>query len=239
MPSPFKDILQLEAEVRIFINRYKSTVVNSSKRVSDYFEMGCYNDIVKFYREKNYTVAIQNLQKGAYRYKCTTAGLQSNFSYFKIESIGRAEEYEIHHNLAVQSSWDPDIFTTPDISVIKKNCAQVTKHYYDTGKPFSFVANEDLVTFCECKNYAPYPELIFGFVGILNELFYSLTRHSGVTYGTSHIAPSLMISGKPNKQTLRIKQSLENRYQINIIFDLFYSKRVTFSKSRISKLRTL
>ena len=52
-----------------------------------------------------------------------------------------------------------------------------------------------------------------------------------------HIAPSLMISGKPNKQTTRIKQSLEGRYCINIIYDLFYTGSFTFSKGNVNNLR--
>jgi hypothetical protein len=46
-----------------------------------------------------------------------------------------------------------------------------------------------------------------------------------------------MISGKPNKQTNNIKSSLENRYCVNIIYDLFYSATFTFSKRKINDLR--
>ena len=61
--------------------------------------------------------------------------------------------------------------------------------------------------------------------------------NSGETHSSAHIAPSLMISGKPNKQTTTIKKSLENRYCINIIYDLFYNATFTFSKGNINDLR--
>jgi hypothetical protein len=52
-----------------------------------------------------------------------------------------------------------------------------------------------------------------------------------------HIAPSLMISGKSNKQTDNIKESIEKRYCVNVLFDLFYSATYTFSKRNITNLR--
>ena len=60
---------------------------------------------------------------------------------------------------------------------------------------------------------------------------------NGIEHNPIHIAPSLMISGKPNKQTKNIKISLEKRYCVNILFDLFYSATYTFSKGNVSNLR--
>lgn len=120
--SPFKSQALLEKEITEFLNKFKSIVSNQAKRISDYFEMSCFNHIVRYYEFQGYTTTVENLQAGKYRYKCSTSGIQSNFSHFKIlKTEGRRKyEFEIQHNLAVQSSHDDDIFTTPDIRIIKR-----------------------------------------------------------------------------------------------------------------------
>lgn len=237
--SPFKDIALFETEIKEFINKFKAIVVTHSKRVSDYFEMSCFNDVVRFYELNGYKITIENLQKNEYKYKCSTSGIQANFSHFQA-TITQGEEifqYEIHHNLAVQSCHDNDIFTTPDISVIKANTAQTILGYYETNTRFSFVENKSLMSFCECKQFQPFPELLFNFIGVVNELRQDIIFNKFEELKPVQIAPSLMISGKPNRQTLRIKNSLESRYCVNIIYDLFYSRSITFSKQYFKNLR--
>lgn len=195
--------------------------------------------MVRFYELKGYDVKPQNLQAGQYRYKCSPAGIQSNFSNFGATiKIGKKDiEFEVQHNLAVQSSHDPEVYTTPDICVIVKDSVQYSKTYYDTKTTFSFVENDDMLTFCEVKQFSPFPELLFNFIGVLNELMKEYMINKGEEDKPPHIAPSLMISGKPNKQTKRIKDSLEGRYCINIFYDLFYSGTYTFSKANIDDIR--
>jgi len=237
--SPFKDWDVFEMEIQAFANKYKAIVVNQAKRTSDYFEMSCFNYIVRFYELNGYELEIKNLQSGKYRYKCSPAGIQSNFSHFEasIELDNKKLYFEIQHNLAIQSSQDNKIFTTPDISVIKKEKVKYTNEYYNTKTTFSYVENKDLMTFCEVKQFNPFPELLFNFIGVLNELKIEYMTDNGTQHPTNHIAPSLMISGKANKQTTTIKESLESRYCINIIYDLFYNATFTFSKGNINDLR--
>jgi hypothetical protein len=237
--SPFKDQKILEKEIKDFANKFKTTVVNQSSRISDYFEMCCFNYIVHFYQLKGYSLSVQGLQEGQYKYKCTTSGIQSNFSHFRATILkdGKKHQFEIQHNLAVQSSHDKELFTTPDISIIRRGKSKKTNQHYDSGKTFSYVNNIDLMTFCEVKQFTPYPELIFNFIGIVNELQKDIMLNLGVEHNPVHIAPSLMISGKPNKQTTRIKTSLERRYCINIFYDLFFSGTSTFSRRNLSSLR--
>ncbi|MDP1726897.1 MAG: hypothetical protein Q8M15_08940 [Bacteroidota bacterium] len=238
--SPFKDQKLLEEEINKFANRFKATVSNQAKRISDYFEMACFNYIVQFYEHNGYTLVIRNLQGGKYKYKCSPSGVQSNFSNFEasFEVDGKEQIFEIQHNLAVQSSQDPTIFTSPDISVIKKDSIKITTEYYDSRQRFCYVNNEDLLSFCEVKQFTPYPELLINFIGVLNELKKEYVVNMGIQNYPLHIAPSLMISGKPNRQANNIKRSLEERYWINIIYDLFYSGSVTFSRKKVKSLRT-
>jgi hypothetical protein len=237
--SPFKDIAILEKEIAKFASRFKAVVVNQAKRISDYFEMSCYNQIVKWYEYSGYSVSVENLIAGRYKYKCTTTGYPSNFSYFKVNKTykGIASSFEIHHNLAVQSSHDFDIYTTPDISIIKEGSIQDTEEYYDTAKRFFFVASGDLVTFGEVKNFNPFPELLFNFIGVLNELKKEYMLNEGVADKPAHIAPSLMMSGKPSKHAALIKERLESRYCVNIIDSLFYSGTTAFTRTGVGRLR--
>jgi hypothetical protein len=237
--SPFKDHSEFETEITVFVNKYKTTVVNQAKRTSDYFEMSCFNYVVRYYELNGYTLEVKNLQGGKYRYKCSPAGIQSNFSHFEATIVinGKKLGFEIHHNLAAQSAHDSSIFTSPDISIINKGRVKYTKDYYDTKTTFSYVENANLKTFCEVKQFNPFPELLFNFIGVLNELKKEYIVNNGVELNPIHLAPSLMISGKPNRQTNNIKISLEDRYWINIIYDLFFRGTFTFSKGNVATLR--
>ncbi len=238
--SPFKEQANLKKEITRFINKYKSTVKIHSKRISDYFEMCCFNYVVRFYENSGYEIGIQNLQNGQYRYKCSTAGIQDNFSHFRVSrKDGRIKyTFEIHHNLAVQSAHHEDIFTTPDISVIKLGTVKTTVGHYDSKVRFSHVLQPDIITFFEVKHFHPFPELVFNFIGVVNELRPQIIKNCGKSFKPIHLAPSLMISGKPNKHTSIIKTSLEERYCINIIYDVFYTGASTFSKKKLTDLRT-
>ena len=237
--SPFKEKALLEKEIKDFVNKFKATVSNHASRISDYFEMSCYNLIVRFYENNDYDVSIQNLQNNEYVYKCSPAGIQSNYSHFLVtKTEGKKRyEFEIQHNLATQSSFDKKVFTNPDITVIKKGTAKTTTKYYSIKRRFSYVKNEDMITFFEVKNFNPFPELVFNFTGIVNELRNEILSNNAVEQKPIHLAPCLMISGKPNKQTKKIKESLEERYCINIIYDLFDNGISTFSKKRQNELR--
>lgn len=238
--SPFKEQALLEKEITEFINKYKSTVVLHSKRISDYFEMCCFNYIVRYYERKKYTVHISNTFSTVYKYKCSPAGLHSNFSHFEVSKIynGELHEFEIHHNLALQSGHSPELFTVSDISVVKKASIEIKVGYYENKKRLSYSLNENLITFFEVKQMHPFPELVFNFIGIVNELRPSILANTAISHEPQHLAPSLMISGKPTKPVKNIKLELEKRYCINIIFDLFYSGTKTFSGTSIHDLKS-
>lgn len=240
--SPFKEKSSLEKEITAFINKHKSTISNQATRMSDYFEMYCFNYVVRFYENSGYNVSIENLINKKYRYKCSTSGVQSNFSYFLISKSKEDEslEFEIQHNLAIQSSHCDDIFTTPDICVIRKNSILETTDYYErTKRRFCYVENQSMMSFFEVKHFAPFPELLFSFIGTVNELRKEIMTNELEEVTPVQLAPSIMLSGKPNKQTKRIKEVLEGRYRINIFFDLFDSGVSTFSKKNTSKLYTV
>jgi hypothetical protein len=238
--SPFKDKEDLKKEIRDFVNQYKASIVSQADRMSDFFEMSCFNYIVRYYELNDYTVSVDGLQKGQYRYKCSTMGIQSNFSFFKVtkQMADISYAFEIHHNLAVQSWHHEKIFTTPDITIVKAGGIEFSKDHYETKMTFSYAGQSNLISFCEVKQFNPYPELLFNFIGTVNELCPSVISNNATEHLPVHIAPSLMISGVPNRHTKNIKESLEGRYCINIIFNMFHTATQTFSKARIKELST-
>ncbi|KUY29533.1 hypothetical protein [Elizabethkingia ursingii] len=236
MANPFKDINELERDIETFLRRNNGRIFNNAKRISDFFEMACYNNIVRFYENNGFSIQIKNLIKQKFNYKCTTAGNPANYSYFQI-SKGNLT-YEIRHNINIQSKHINDIYTTPDICILKPSSIKVDNDFYETRKSYYYAENKSLVSFCEVKNFNPYPELLFNFIGTVNELKPILTKKP-LKSGKSHIATSLMMSGKANKHSKKIIFHLQNRYHVNIIDDLFNISGAVFNKKAIRKLKTV
>lgn len=228
--NPFKNIEDFEEEINVFLRKHKSFIANHGKRISDYFEMSCYNKIVKHYDSQGFEIIVKNLFVDKFKYKLSPSGYPENFSYFEIvkqysvDGLSAEHRFEVHHNLTIQSGHQEDIYLTPDISVINTDSIiSEFEHYMveRSTKKFCYIKNEDLQTFFEVKNFTPFPELLYNFVGQYNELKMKSIEQGAHTEEPNHIAPSLMISGKRNEHTQRIKNSLEKRYRINILFDLF------------------
>lgn len=180
MANPFKTPEAFEEEIKSFLWRHKTFVANQASRISDYFEMCCYNHIVKYYENSGFEVIVENLISKKFRYKLSPSGYPSNFSFFKISkriqnrSKTYIYEFEIHHNLTIQSAIEKDIYLTPDISVINVgSIIEDDTHYMveKSTKKFCYVANSDLQTFCEVKQFNPFPELLFSFNGMYIEMF--------------------------------------------------------------------
>lgn len=240
MANPFKDIKELTRDVETYLRKNRSAIYNNSKRISDFFEMACYNNIVRFYENSGYDVSIQNLKRNKFNYKCTTAGNPENYSYFEAKkTIGQIEyKYEIRHNINIQSYHNKDTYTTPDISILKPNSILVDNDFYESKMKYYYVKNSSIISFCEVKNFNPFPELLFNFIGVVNELRPNLLRKVNSS-GKSHIATTLMISGKSNSHADRIINNLQSRYHINILNDLFNIGGVTFGRLSLNRLKTV
>ena len=220
--SPFKEKESFKKEIKSFLGRFNSIIHDHSDKISAYFEMSCFNYIVQYYEDCGFEVKIQNLQDNKYRYKCSTTGNHENFSHFSArKGIDPENDIQIHHNLAIESKFDKEIYTTPDITVIKKTSIESKKDFYKNNITFCYVRNCNMITFAEVKHFNPYPELLFNFIGTVNELKGICHPFPHEIKKTEHFAPFLMISGKSTEHTVNIRNSLTSRYNINIIYDLF------------------
>ena len=237
--SPFKEVEVFEKELKAFANKYKTIISEHASRISDYFEMSCFNMIARYYEYRGYTITVENEQAGRFRFKCSPSGLIENFSYMKLDKNGAI--FHLYHNASVQSAHDDEVFTTPDILVAKDVKPAVTTDYYKTKKKFSYLRNSEMITFCEVKNFTPYPELMINFIGTVNELKPTcLQEGTGEEAQADHLAPSLMMSGGFSKPTKKVAHSLQKRYYVNILGDLFFEPyKKTFTMTGVSEMATL
>ena len=223
--TPFKAPEDFEKELMDFSNQFRMTLAEHSKRISDYFEMTCYNLIILYYEKHGYELTVQNLKGGKFKYKCSPT----------------REEFFIFHNATVQSAFDDLVFTTPDIVVSRTSEPKETTDYYVTKLRKTYISKDNLISFCEVKHYMPFPELMLNFMGIVHELKPECTDDHVEYPATNHIAPSLMMSGSLGKSTKRIKESLERRYYVNFIDNLFEDATIHgfLTKSQLEKTATL
>lgn len=242
--TPFKAPADFEKDLTDFANRFRITLAEHSKRISEYFEMTCYNLIVRYYDKKGYSVEAQNLQGGKFKFKCSPMGHLQNFSFFKatkVEIDGTDSTFYIFHNATAQSAFDDNVFTTPDIVVAKDDKPVETTDYYATKYKMTYIPRDSLITFCEAKHLTPFPELMISFIGTVNELKPDCLDDDAQHPASDHIAPSMMMSGTLGKATKRIKYSLEKRYYVNYIDNLFedVSIRLFLSSSQMASIATL
>lgn len=242
--TPFKSPSDFEKDLTEFSNRHKITLAEHSKRISDYFEMTCYNLIVRYYEKLGYELTVQNLKGGKFKYKCSPTGFLQNFSYFKatkVDNQGNVETVYIFHNATAQSAFDVKVFTTPDIVVSKKENPSESTDYYPSSKmKLTFISKDDLVTFCEAKHFNPFPELMINFVGSVHELMPECLDDNMEHPESEHLAPTLMMSGTLGKPTGKIRESLERRYYVNYFDNLFdVTAKAFFTKKQIAAVATL
>ncbi|BCV33567.1 hypothetical protein [Shewanella algae] len=236
--SPYKDRKLLLKDISSFTTRNGAFFKQNAKRMSDLFEMSVYNDAVKYYRRKKYTISINNLMRdGTFKYKLTPAGLSENFSYFvatKKNNKQPDDVVEIHHNIKVQSHHDPHIYFTADVSVTNED--GVTTQNQKNRKSHSFIPSDALLTFFEVKNMNPFPEVLFSFTGILYEVKPEFVLNSsalGISTGKKHLTPSLVFSGSGGAHVESVADKLGQRYGCNIIRGLYANKGKIYSYDKL------
>lgn len=242
--TPYKAAAEFENDLKKFANKFHVTLAEHSHKINDYFEISCYNLILRYYEKKGYKLEVKNLIKDDFKFKCSPNGFLKNFSYFKASKIdgdGNEDAVYIFHNATVQSAFDSRVFTTPDIVVSKVEVAGETTDHYITKQKLTFISHDNLVTFCEAKHITPFPELMINFIGTLHELKPECMSDEKEKQSSDHLAPTLMISGTFGKPTKRIKNSMEGRYYVNYFDNLFddASVRLFFSKPQLNKFATL
>ena len=240
--SPFKDNKELKEEIQKFLNTHRSTFAQEIERTSSYFELAVFNDVVKYYENNGYKVTPQNLRprKNQFVYALSPNAKPENCSYFhavKKYEKKQDREFEIRHNIRIQSKHDDRVFVSPDYAIIEPNSIESgkVKHYYNGKADYFFVKAENVATFAETKHYNPGPELVLNFVGLVNEIMPELITNNKTTNLPKHFGPVLFVSGVGNSHIQNIKDSLANRYNINVMLGIFaYPNQIYSVKNQIN-----
>jgi len=226
--SPFKDDKELISDIKKFLNTHRSTFLQEIDRTSSYFEIAVFNDVVRFYENNGYEVTPKNLKphKKQFVYALSPNAKPENVSYFHVVKKYKKKpnkEFEVRHNLRIQSKHDNRIFVSPDYAVILPDSitSNKLKRYYNAKSDYFYVESKNVLTFAETKHYNPGPELVLNFVGLVNEIMPELMTNDIPTNQPKHFGPALFISGVGNPHIRDIQDSLMNRYRLNILLGLF------------------
>jgi len=124
---------------------------------------------------------------------------QTAFMFFKATKVYKSKpnrDFEIRHNIRVQSAHDERVFVSPDYAVVEPESVEFThvKHYYNFKADYFY-------TFAETKHYNPGPEMILNFVGLVNEIMPNLIDGNPPNNLPKHFGPALFISGVGNSHT--------------------------------------
>lgn len=231
--SPFKDKALLIASIKSYLTRNRAVFVEQGSRISEFFEMCCFNDVVEFYRQQGFSVVPMQLGKcGEFIYKLKANGSHENFSFFEVVKTlkGVQWRFHVHHNLPLECAHEPGIFYVTDIAVVSADSVKrETVAVYNQKR--SYCPAAAVQTFFEVKHMSPFPELLFSFTGIIM----NFVVHDGRNRSPKHIAPGLLISGNLNTHTEKISEYLAGSYQVNVIGGLFVRPSTIYSK-KYSKL---
>ena len=211
-------------KIKFFLNTYKTDIETVQSKLSSFFEMKIYNDIVRAYEEMGYDCKPIHLQdNGTFRYKTSTNGYLDNFSMFEIRKDGKV--FWIVHNLKCESKDYEDCYITADVCVIKESSnerKQIDRQMMEC------VSNSNLMTFFECKFMNPFPELIASFIGLVKVLTPDLLEKNS---GKSHIAPSLICANNGSKNSSKFANRVQAMHTVNILNNMAYRTM----KARIAK----
>ena len=226
--SPFKDNKELKKDIQKFLNKHRSTFAQEVDRTSAYFELAVFNDVVRFYENNGYDVIPKNLKtrKRQFVYALSPNTKPENASYFHVIKRYKKKpdrEFEIRHNLRIQSKHDNRIFVSPDYAIIEPNSitSEKLKRYYNGKSDYFYVESKNIATFAETKHYNPGAELVLNFVGLVNEIMPELLLKKLPSELPKHFGPALFVSGIGNSHIKDIKESLKDRYSINVLLGLF------------------
>ncbi|WP_284619285.1 hypothetical protein [Aquabacterium humicola] len=241
--SPFRDNALFQREITAFLAQHQSLFSQQIKKTSAFFEIACYNDLVKFYENTGFAVKPENAQSRGkeFVYALSPSAKPERCSYFVATRTYQSQggvSFEIRHNVRVQSAHDAGVFVSPDYVVINPSAITSVRdpNFYNGKVDYDFVPSSHVQTFAETKHYPPGPELILNFVGLVNELLPHLMTGAVPTALPKHLGPSLFISGVGNAHHERIRDSLAKRYSINVFLGLFARRSQVYAKGNQSNL---
>lgn len=196
-------------KIQRFLDRYRRliNVIGTLGRIgsrpqSAIYECYSLSELALQLERAGWSVNLDNIQNGEFRFKTTPSGNPNNFSYIVIDKNGYT--FEVRQQLRINGRWGN---YTPDICVISPNTAL---------DPRNSIEDRYLENFIECKHMVPYPMSCASFVGIL----YVLNRWNRNNRKNNRRFPAMVFYSNSGQS-----------FNVNNIIARFNSNRNTYANA--------
>ncbi len=230
-------VKSVEEKAKEFAKKYALTYNKKKRELSASFEIGCFHALLNYYHGVGYTVSVENLVQGEYRYLTTPNGNPDNFSYIILS--GSDGVFELRQQVRIYSHLDGDIAFAPDLVVLFRGSeiAAIRDEDYASGKrPFYTVSSKSVVAVHECKSMVPFPELLVSFIGMFVTA-HGWYRNTGddvspLSDTGLHLAPTMFVGGTARAMHLKMIRAIERTYPVNIVVGLHQGTWNLYSNNR-------
>ncbi len=204
-----------------FFDQHRASINDFGSKVNQTFEAFTFAQCIKWYRNKGWSVSIQNPVingRSTFRLKYSTRGKPENYSYALCEKGG--EYCQIRHQLRVETFYG---------KLIGKRFKQKSNIVCDIAiiddvplghlKGSMHCFNKHLISFCECKHMSAYAELLASFIGLVHELLPKKLRRVrvGSHVADDHLPPCLHISQSLYPTAAGVLKTIEKRkYDVDV-----------------------
>lgn len=163
------DQASVKTQLKDFFTNEKATINNFGSTVNQTFEANVFAEIIKWYRDKGWTVnIISPIINGnpTFKLKFNTRGAPANYSYALCSKDD--QNCQIRHGLRTHTK-SYDIRNNKSANIV---CDIVIMEDVDIDGFSSDTAldNDLLIAFGEVKHMSAYAELIASFIGLVHEL---------------------------------------------------------------------
>lgn len=227
----------VERQAKKFAEKHSATYNKKKRELSASFEIGCFHALLNYYKGVGYSISVENLVDGEYRYLTTPNGNPDNFSYISLS--GKDGYFELRQQVRIHSHLDGDIAFAPDIVILFKGSeiSTIRDEDYASGKrPFYTVSSKSVVAVHECKSMVPFPELLVSFIGmfVTAHEWYRDTDDDNSPRSESglHLAPTMFVGGTARAMHLKMIRAIERTYPVNIVVGLHQGTWNLYSNNR-------
>lgn len=201
-----------------FFQGSKTDINDFGRTVNQTVEVFAFTSTAKYYKECGWNLnLIHPNKKNKLKFKFSTRGKQSNYSFFKITKGN--EECQIRHNLRVENYFN----TNNSYAGLDSNfCVDIaiTQNYdFDKLSSDTPIPNQYLISFGEVKHMSAFPELLASFIGLVHELKPECLKRIN-NFPKQHLYPFLYLSGKLLKSGNVLFRSFKHRGYKLLIFDI-------------------
>jgi len=224
-----------EKKEKEFEKKHSGTYNKKKRELSASFEIGCFHALLNYYQGVGYSISVENLVNGEYRYLTTPNGNPDNFSHISLS--GEDGYFELRQQVRIYSHIEVDIAFAPDIVVLFKGSeiSTIRDVDYASGKrPFYTVSSKSVVAVHECKSMVPFPELLVSFIGMFVTAhgWYRDTDDSPLSESGLHLAPTMFVGGTARAMHLKMIRAIERAYPLNIVVGLHQGTWNLYSDNR-------